>query len=173
MHRKPPVKGALRWWLSCRSLAADRMRRGEWMCPRSGIWTQHRGRRRHKRWPKALKRGIVAATLMPGASAPVVAQAYDGNSNQVLSWRWRLDGTVKAPPSPSSGRSPPQLVPVTMTTEQESEGAGLTPPSPAAETIEIEAGTYCVRMGAGFDSGALKGVLDVLGRGACTRERSR
>jgi len=40
------------------------------MCPRWQIWT--RGKRRHKRWPEALKREIVAATLAPGASVSVV-----------------------------------------------------------------------------------------------------
>ena len=46
-------------------------------------------KRRHKRWPEALKREIVAATLVPGASVSVVARQYDVNANQVFSWRRR------------------------------------------------------------------------------------
>jgi transposase len=45
------------------------------------------GKRRHRRWPEALKREIVAATLAPGASVSVVARQYDVNANQVFGWR--------------------------------------------------------------------------------------
>ena len=34
-------------------------------------------KRRHKRWPEALKREIVAATLEAGASVSMVARRYD------------------------------------------------------------------------------------------------
>ena len=43
--------------------------------------TSEGGRRRNKRWPEALKREIVAATLAPGASVSVVARQYDVNAN--------------------------------------------------------------------------------------------
>jgi transposase-like protein len=33
-----------------------------------------------KRWPEALKREIVAASLVPGASVSVVARQYDVNA---------------------------------------------------------------------------------------------
>src|SRR4051795_7488790 len=36
-------------------------------------------RRRHRSWPESLKREIVAASLMPGASVLRVAQRYDVN----------------------------------------------------------------------------------------------
>ncbi len=51
------------------------------------------GRRRH--WPAALKRQIVAETLVPGASASVVARQHDVNANQLFRWRrdWR-DGLL-------------------------------------------------------------------------------
>ena len=42
-------------------------------------------KRRHKRWPEALKREIVAATLQLGAWVSVVAHQYDVNANQVFS----------------------------------------------------------------------------------------
>ena len=70
-------------------------------------------KRRHKRWPEALKREIVAATLVPGASVSMVARQYDVNANQVFSWRRRYRETPAPPPAPSS----PQLVPVTITAE--------------------------------------------------------
>jgi transposase-like protein len=46
-------------------------------------------RRRHRSWPEALKREIVAATLTPGSSVSVVARRYDVNANQVFAWRRR------------------------------------------------------------------------------------
>jgi transposase len=66
-----------------------------------------RERRRNKRWPEALKREIVAASLAPGASVSIVARQYDVNANQVFSWRRRFSRTVE--PSPTA----PGLVPVT------------------------------------------------------------
>ena len=45
--------------------------------------------RRHRSWPEALKREIVAATLVPGSSVSLVARRYDVNANQVFAWRKR------------------------------------------------------------------------------------
>lgn len=119
------------------------------------------GRRRHKRWPEALKREIVAATFAPGASVSVVARQYDVNANQVFSWRRRY-GEVGKPPAASPSTC--GLVPVTITTELE--GGDSPPPAPdRPEAIEIEvSGTYRVRVGASFDGRALRRVLDVLRR---------
>ena len=49
--------------------------------------TSLRVRRRHRSWPEALKREIVAASFAPGASVSVVARQYDVNTNQVFAWR--------------------------------------------------------------------------------------
>jgi transposase-like protein len=38
-------------------------------------------------WPEAMKRGIVTASVVPGASVSVVARQYDVNANQVFTWR--------------------------------------------------------------------------------------
>ncbi len=48
--------------------------------------------RAYKRWPKALKRKIVAASFIAGASVSVVARQYDVNANEVLKWRKRCPG---------------------------------------------------------------------------------
>jgi transposase len=116
-------------------------------------------RRRNKRWPKALKREIVAATCRPGASVSVVARQYDVNANQVFRWR-RLAEKSGSPASASSSSG--GLVPVTITPEPERDGA--TRPTPAhSDAIEIEVGGDCrIRVGSSFDSRALKRVLDVL-----------
>ena len=117
------------------------------------------GRRRNKRWPEALKREIVAATLAPGASVSVVARQYNVNANQVFAWRRRYGAAVK-----QLDRLPstPALVPVTIEPERESPGSASATPS-ASETIEIEVAGDCrVRVGASFDARALKRVLDVL-----------
>ena len=127
-------------------------------------------RRRRKRWPEALKREIVAATLVPGASVSVVARQYDVNANQVFRWRQRFHGSIDAPPS-----SPPApgFVPVTIMPEPAGERASSSV-SAHSETIEIAvSGMYHVRVGSDFDEQTLRRVLDVLGRAGSTRERSQ
>ncbi len=118
-----------------------------------------RERRRNKRWPEALKREIVAATLVPGASVSVVARQHNVNATQVFSWRRRYGEASELlgrPPSTSG------LLPVTITPEPENVGA-TSPATSTSETIEIEVGGDCrVRVGSGFDGRALKRVLDVL-----------
>lgn len=129
-----------------------------------------RERRRHKRWPEALKREIVAATCEPGASVSVVARAYDVNANQVFSWRRRFGGTAKAPPS---SPSTPRLVPVTITNVGEVTGNAPQATS-VAETIEIEVcGTYRVRVCSGFDAHTLGRILDVLSHAGGMRRKTR
>ncbi len=121
-------------------------------------------RRRNKRWPEALKREIVAATYLPGASVSVVARQYDVNANQVFGWRRRLRNPDQQPASLSPPATP-ALVPVTITSEPEGDVAAPSAPAvpTASDTIEIElAGDYRVRVGSDFDSRALKRVLDVL-----------
>ena len=68
-------------------------------------------RRRHRSWPEALKREIVAATLTPGSSVSVVARRYDVNANQVFAWRRRYRDTEAEP----AGL---QLMPVTVMPDQ-------------------------------------------------------
>jgi transposase len=118
-------------------------------------------KRRHKRWPEALKREIVAATSEPGASVSMVARRYDVNANQVFSWRRRYREAGE-PSAAASSR--PGLLPVTITPSPEDEPAAPRTLA-ASDTIEIEvSGTYRVRVGPGFDPRSLKRVLDVLRR---------
>lgn len=120
----------------------------------SDVDTSGDERRRNKRWPDALKREIVAATRLPGASVSVVARQYDVNANQVFAWRRRF-GEVDKASAPA-----PTLVPVAITPEPKDKSA----PAPThSETIEIEVGGDCrVRVGPRFDGHALRRVLDVL-----------
>jgi transposase len=119
------------------------------------------GKRRHRRWPEALKREIVAATLAPGASVSVVARQYDVNANQVFGWR-RIYREACAPSRALASTS--RLVPVTVTPEPEGAAAAVSTPA-ALNTIEIEvSGRYRVRVGPGFEAAALRRVLDVLRR---------
>jgi len=123
-----------------------------------GMDTSANERRRHRSWPEALKREIVAASFAPGASVAVVARQYDVNANQVFSWRKLYREAAPAPSDPSV----PQLMPVVIAAESDGVAG---PPSPVTETIEIDvAGKYRVCVGSGFDRQALRRVLDVLER---------
>ena len=114
----------------------------------------NRQRRRHRSWPEALKREIVAASLVPGASVSRVARRYDVNANQVFAWRRRYrDGSAE----PAELR----LLPVTVTPDHP-EGMAL---ARASELIEIAlTGGYRVRVGDGVQATTLRLVLDVLER---------
>ena len=116
------------------------------------------GRRRHRSWPDALKREIVAASFVPGSSVSIVARQYDVNANQVFSWRKRY----REDPHQLCDAAAPQLIPVTITAGQDGVAA---PPSAVAEKIEIDVvGKYRVQVGSSFDGIALRRVLDVLER---------
>ena len=110
--------------------------------------------RRHRSWPEALKREIVAATLAPGSSVSVVARRYDVNANQVFAWRRRYRNDAAA----ANGL---KLLPVTVVPDRPAGSAA------AGESglIEIELASGCrVRIGSGVKAAALRLVLDVLER---------
>ena len=113
-----------------------------------------RVRRRHRLWPDALKREIVAASLVPGASVSLVARQYDVNTNLVFTWRKRWGETARAAPAA-------QLVPVVVVSDQPVAAA----PSSSAEVIEIALPRgYRVRVGSDVKGAALRLVLDALER---------
>lgn len=116
--------------------------------------TPLRVRRRHRSWPEALKREIVAALLVPGASVSLVARKYDVNTNLVFTWRKRFGDTAQATPTP-------QMVPVMMVPDPPPAAA----PNSSAEVIEIELPRgYRVRVGSNVKGAALRLVLDALER---------
>src|SRR3954454_6245552 len=91
-------------------------------------------RRRHRAWPESLKREIVAASLVAGASVSRVARRCDVNANQGFAWRRRYRGE---PAEPAELR----WLPVRVMPDQP-EG---TAPVRASEGIEIGlAGGYRV-----------------------------
>jgi transposase-like protein len=116
--------------------------------------TSLRVARRHRSWPEALKREIVAASLERGSSVPVVARRYDVNANQVFAWRKRYREEVSA-------SAALQLMPVTVTVTPDR--AQEPAPVPASDLIEIELAGGCrVRVGNGVKASTLR--LDVLER---------
>jgi transposase len=114
--------------------------------------TPLRVRRRHRSWPEALKREIVAASLVPGASVSLVARRYDVNTNLVFTWRKRWGETAQAAPAP-------QMVPVMVVPDP----PVATASNSLAEVIEIELPRgYRVRVGSKVKGAALRLVLDAL-----------
>ena len=110
--------------------------------------------RRYRLWPESLKREIVAASLVPGASVSRVARRYDVNANQVFAWRRRYQGAAAKP-------TELQLIPVTVRPDQSDESA----PARASGLIEIAmASGYRLRLGDGVRASTLRLVLDVLER---------
>ena len=51
---------------------------------------------KRRRWPEALKRELVAATLEPGASVAMVARRHDVNANMLFKWRRRFTAVSPA-----------------------------------------------------------------------------
>jgi len=116
--------------------------------------TSLRVKHRHRSWPDALKREIVAASFAPGASVSIVARQYDVNSNQVFAWRKLYGDTSIATPGP-------QLVPVMVTPDQSVEGGAAI----SSEVIEIELPRgYRIRVSGSVKAATLRVVLDTLER---------
>lgn len=108
---------------------------------------------RRKAWPAALKREIVAATTVPGASVSAVARQYGVNTNLVFTWRRQL--------SHAAAESASALLPVVV----HPDAPGSAAPSPPTETIEIELPRgYKLRIGGTTKAAALRLILDVLER---------
>jgi transposase len=119
--------------------------------------TSLRVKRRHKVWPESLKREIVAACAVPGASVSMVARQYDVNANQVFTW---CKLYAEAP-----DEAAPQLVPVVVTPEQPEASPPPSSLASPADIIEIELPRgYRVRIGGNVKAAALRVVLDTLER---------
>lgn len=62
--------------------------------------TKRRSKRpKRRQWPEALKRGIVAETLAPGASVSIVARRHDVNANQLFKWRREMAAELSTTPA--------------------------------------------------------------------------
>jgi transposase len=115
--------------------------------------TSLRVKRRHRSWPESLKREIVAASLVPGASVSAVARDYDVNANLVFTWRKRFDAAPDV--------RMPQLMPVVVTPDPPAQA----PSAATSDLIEIELPRgYRVRVGSNIKAAALRIVLDALER---------
>jgi len=117
-----------------------------------------RAKRRHRAWPEALKREIVAACQVPGVSVSMVARQYDVNTNLVFAWRKIYGGVPETAPT--------QLVPVIVTADPPAaKDPAPAADLPAADLIEIELPRgYRVRVSGNIKAGALRLVLDALER---------
>ena len=66
---------------------------------------------KRRRWPEALKRELVAATLEPGASVSIVARRHDVNANMLFKWRRQFTELQQLPTEPPAGLVPVAVVP--------------------------------------------------------------
>ena len=78
---------------------------------------------KRRRWPEALKRELVAATLEPGASVSIVTRRHDLNANQLFKWRRELASVPCADT---------KLVPVTVVQEPAAD-----PAFPSASPVRV------------------------------------
>ena len=61
-------------------------------------------RRRHRSWPEALKREIVAASLQPGVRPSEIIQRHGITSGQLYAWRQQLTRRISGELAPSAPR---------------------------------------------------------------------
>lgn len=66
---------------------------------------------KRRRWPEALKRELVAATLEPGASVSIVARRHDVNANMLFKWRRQYMAVARPSSAPPAGLVPVEIVP--------------------------------------------------------------
>jgi transposase len=102
------------------------MRVGQVSTYREADTKQAGGKRR--RWPEALKRELVAATLEPGASVSIVARRHDLNANMLFKWRRQF-----APAAPLPLALPADLVPVAILPDTSTSPGTRSEPRPMAE----------------------------------------
>jgi transposase len=108
---------------------------------------------RRRRWPRSEKARIVAESYAPGASATAVAVRHGLHRNQIFAWRRQLRNRATL-----VGHAVPEFVPVTLASAAE---AGLVIGGGTGR-IEVIAGGMTIRVGAGFDSGDLRRVLQIV-----------
>ena len=100
---------------------------------------------RRRRWTAEEKARIVAESYTPGASGTAVALRHGLHRNQIFAWRRQFRGGTTAAPDRAAG-----FIPITLAEER---GAGR---------IELSWAGVTIRVGAGFDTGDLRRVLQVV-----------
>jgi transposase len=108
---------------------------------------------RRRRWPRSEKARIVAESYAPGASATAVAVRHGLHRNQIFAWRRQLRNHVAL-----IGAEAPEFVPVRLASPADS-GAAM---RAGSSRIEVIAAGLTIRLGAGFDSGDLRRVLQIV-----------
>lgn len=102
---------------------------------------------RRRRWSRAEKERIVAASLEPGAMASEVARREGIHSSQLYRWRRQLCGPLPAAPdfaavtvtdagSPSAGASPTGLIEIGLSTGTRVRISGAVDPVTVAATVK-------------------------------------
>ena len=119
---------------------------------------------KRRRWPEALKRELVAATLEPGASVALVARRHDVNANMLFKWRRRFTAVAAQPSSaPPAGLVPVQIVPDTPVITGPTVDAKPAVDRSAAGSIEIAlSGGVRVRIKGAVDPAAVTAAVDAV-----------
>jgi transposase len=99
---------------------------------------------RRRRWTAQQKARIVAESYAPGASGTTVALRYGLHRNQLFAWRRQFRGGAGEDATPG-----PRFVPLAI-----AEAGGA--------RIELSCAGVTIRVGAGFDAGDLRRVLQVV-----------
>lgn len=111
---------------------------------------------KRRRWPEALKRELVAATLEPGASVSIVARRHDVNANMLFKWRRRFTAVAQPSSAPPAGLVPVQIVPDTPVISSPMVETKPVVDKPAAGLIEIAlSGGIQVRITGAVDPAAV------------------
>jgi transposase len=120
-----------------------------------GLSSSRREARRHRRWPEAVKRQIVAETYAPGASVSLVARRHDMNANMLFNWRRqaRIAG-------PASGEAV-RFVPAAIAARPAALVSPVAAPGPGRMEIVLAGGEHVI-VGPDVDAAALARVVAAL-----------
>jgi transposase len=108
---------------------------------------------RRRRWPRAEKARIVAESYAPEASATAVGIRHGLHRNQIFAWRRQLRNHAAL-----VGAEAPEFVSVGLASPAETGAAMMA----GGSRIEVIAAGLTIRLGAGFDSGDLRRVLQIV-----------
>jgi transposase-like protein len=108
---------------------------------------------RRRRWRRSDKARIVAESYAPGASATAVAVRHGLHRNQIFAWRRELRNHVAL-----VGAGAPEFVPVRLASPAETGPAKME----GGSRIEVIAAGVTIRLGTGFNTDALRRVLQIV-----------